>query len=40
MAFGFEEILWDSGGVWIVVVCMFIGWIFNTIKDWSAKKTG
>lgn len=37
-AFGFKEILWDSGGVWIVVLCMFIGWIFTTLKEWMAER--
>jgi hypothetical protein len=37
-AFGFKEILWDSGAVWIVVLCMFLGWIFTTIKEWLGAR--
>lgn len=29
---GFKEILWDSGGVWMVVLAMTLGFAFNQIK--------
>lgn len=33
MAMGFKEILWDSGGVWLLVLTMTIVWLMNTIND-------
>jgi hypothetical protein len=35
MSFGFKEILWDSGGVWILVLTMSIVWLLNTLKQIS-----
>jgi hypothetical protein len=43
MALGFKEILWDSGGVWILVLTMSIVWLINTLKqilDTSEKYKG
>lgn len=33
MSMGFKEILWDSGGVWLLVLTMTIVWLMNTIND-------
>lgn len=30
---GFKEILWDSGGVWLLVLTMTIVWLMTTIND-------
>lgn len=38
LAFGFKEILWDSGAVWVLVLIMMIVWIINQIKLWTNKK--
>lgn len=29
---GFKEILWDSGGVWLVLLAMTLAFVFNQIK--------
>jgi hypothetical protein len=29
---GFKEILWDSGGVWFVVLAMTIGFVLNQLR--------
>lgn len=34
MTFGFKEILWDTGMVWVVILLMMIGWTFRTIRMW------
>ena len=33
MTMGFKEILWDSGGVWLLVLTMTIVWLMTTIND-------
>lgn len=37
MAFGFKEILWDSGAVWVLVLMMMVVWIINQIKSWTDR---
>jgi len=37
MAFGFKEILWDSGAVWVLVLMMMVVWIINQIKSWTKR---
>lgn len=29
---GFKEILWDSGGVWFLLLAMTIGFIINQVR--------
>jgi len=29
---GFKEILWDSGGVWLLILAMTLGFAFNQLK--------
>lgn len=36
MTFGFKEIIWDTGMVWIVLLLMMLGWTFSTIRMWLA----
>lgn len=33
MALGFKEILWDSGGVWLLMLAMSIVWLINTLRS-------
>ena len=28
----FKEILWDSGGVWLLILAMTLGFVFNQIR--------
>lgn len=29
---GFKEILWDSGGIWLLLLAMTIAFAFNQLK--------
>jgi len=29
---GFKEILWDSGGVWVLVLAIFLGGMFDILR--------
>jgi hypothetical protein len=29
---GFKEILWDSGGVWLLILAMTLAFTFNQLK--------
>jgi hypothetical protein len=29
MIFGFKEILWDSGAIWVIIILMFVSWIIQ-----------
>lgn len=33
MSLGFKEILWDSGGVWLLILTMSIVWLINTLRQ-------
>ena len=33
MTLGFKEILWDSGGVWLLMLTMAIVWLINTLNQ-------
>jgi len=42
--FGFKELLWDAGWIWLILLMMLIAWIFNIIneyikigKEWAKK---
>lgn len=40
--FGFKEILWDSGAIWIIILLMFVTWVISRAKimidQYSHKK--
>lgn len=29
---GFKEILWDSGGIWLIILAMTLAFAFNQLK--------
>jgi hypothetical protein len=29
---GFKEILWDSGAIWIIILLMFTTWVLSRAK--------
>jgi hypothetical protein len=42
LGWGFKEILWDSGAIWIVIILMFTTWIIKRaqimINQYAKKK--
>jgi hypothetical protein len=29
----FKEIIWDQGWIWIIMLVMAVGWIFDTLRQ-------